>query len=111
MKIWICPILKNVSVLSNNWLNLHGLNEIEIIESIGVFFKIDNFLLSDILNTSRRTKLEEFSDTLFFLHQVDATYCSDNISVEQISFLIKGCFDLFSGKEEVIFYSYQRTNP
>jgi magnesium transporter len=64
MKIWICPILKCISLEQNNWLNLHGLNEIEIIESIGVFFKIDNFL-SDILNTSRRTKLEEFSDTLF----------------------------------------------
>jgi magnesium transporter len=29
----------------------------EIIEAIG---EIDNFLLSDILNTSRRTKVEEF---------------------------------------------------
>jgi magnesium transporter len=28
-------------------------------------FKIDNFLLSDILNTSRRTKVEEFPGTLF----------------------------------------------
>lgn len=74
----------------NNWLNLHGLNEIEIIESIGAFFKIDNFLLSDILNTSRRTKLEEFPDTLFFnIKSMLPAEHSDNISVEQISFLIK----------------------
>jgi magnesium transporter len=31
--------------------NLHGLNDISVIEAIGQFFKIDNFLLSDILNT------------------------------------------------------------
>jgi magnesium transporter len=81
---------KCISSDQNNWLNLHGLNEIEIIESIGVFFKIDNFLLSDILNTARRTKLEELSDTLFFnIKSMLPTEHSDNISVEQISFLIK----------------------
>ncbi|MBC5839342.1 magnesium/cobalt transporter CorA [Flavobacterium muglaense] len=73
-----------------NWLNLHGLNEIEIIEGIGDFFKIDNFILSDILNTSRRTKVEESSDNLFFnIKSLLPTENSDNISAEQISFLIK----------------------
>ncbi len=73
-----------------NWLNLHGLNEIEIIEGIGNFFKIDNFILSDILNTSRRTKVEESSDNLFFnIKSLLPTENSDNISAEQISFLIK----------------------
>ncbi len=73
-----------------NWLNLHGLNEIEIIEEIGDFFKIDNFLLSDILNTTRRTKVEESSHNLFFnIKSLLPTENSDNISAEQISFLIK----------------------
>lgn len=74
----------------NNWLNLHGLNEIEIIEAIGDFFKIDNFLLSDILNTTRRTKLEESTNSLFFnIKSILPTENSDNISVEQISFMLK----------------------
>jgi len=73
-----------------NWLNLHGLNEIEIIEAIGAFFEIDNFLLSDILNTTRRTKLEESANSLFFnIKSILPAENSDNISVEQISFLIK----------------------
>ena len=80
-----------INVKKTNWLNLHGLNEMEIIEAIGDFFKIDNFLLSDILNTSRRTKVEEFPGTLFFnIKSLLPTEFSDNISVEQISFLIKG---------------------
>jgi magnesium transporter len=58
--------LKSCINEKTNWLNLHGLNELEIIEAIGAFFKIDNFMLSDILNTTRRTKLEESPDTLFF---------------------------------------------
>jgi len=40
-----------------NWLNVHGLNDIEVIKSIGSFLDLDNFILGDILNTTRRTKL------------------------------------------------------
>ena len=66
------------------------MNNIELVEAIGDFFKIDTFLLSDILNTSRRTKLEESSNSLFFnIKSILPTENSDNISVEQISFFIK----------------------
>lgn len=49
-----------------NWLNVHGLNDTEIIQSIGAQFGADNFIIGDILNTTKRTKLEEYSDVLFF---------------------------------------------
>lgn len=73
-----------------NWLNIHGLNDIELIKSIGTFLDVDNFILGDILNTTRRTKLDELHDVLFFnIKSLLPTKNSDNISVEQISFLIK----------------------
>ena len=73
-----------------NWLNIHGLNDIELIKSIGTFLDVDNFILGDILNTTRRTKLDELHDILFFnIKSLLPTEHSDNISVEHISFLIK----------------------
>ena len=73
-----------------NWLNIHGLNNIELIKSVGSFLDVDNFILGDILNTTRRTKLDELHDVLFFnIKSLLPTEHSDNISVEQISFLIK----------------------
>ncbi|NBW28287.1 MAG: magnesium and cobalt transport protein CorA [Flavobacteriaceae bacterium] len=73
-----------------NWLNIHGLNDIELIKSIGTYLEIDNFILGDILNTTQRTKLDELHDLLFFnVKSLLPTENSDNISVEQISFLIK----------------------
>lgn len=73
-----------------NWLNIHGLNNVEWLKSIGNYFKIDNFMLADILNTTRRTKLEESHEFLFFnIKSLLPTENSDSISVEQISFLIK----------------------
>lgn len=81
---------KYMNVHKNNWLNIHGLNNIELMKSIGSYFKIDNFMLADILNTTRRTKVEELSDVLFFnIKSLLPLGDSDNITVEQISFLIK----------------------
>lgn len=81
---------KYINTQKSNWLNIHGLNNIELIKSIGNYFEIDNFMLADILNTTRRTKLEELSDVLFFnIKSLLPAGNSDNISVEQISFLIK----------------------
>ncbi|TDE05427.1 magnesium/cobalt transporter CorA [Flavobacterium hiemivividum] len=92
-----------------NWLNLHGLNELEIIEAIGAFFKIDNFLLSDILNTTRRTKVEESPDTLFFnIKSMLPAENSDNISVEQISFLIKNNVLISFQEKRSDFFSHIR---
>ena len=73
-----------------NWLNIHGLNDTELIKSIGIYLDVDNFILGDILNTTQRTKLDELHDLLFFnVKSLLPTENSDNISVEQISFLIK----------------------
>lgn len=81
---------KYINTQKTNWLNIHGLNNIELIKAIGGYFKIDNFMLTDILNTTRRTKLEEQSEVLFFnIKSLLPAGDSDNISVEQISFLIK----------------------
>ena len=73
-----------------NWLNVHGLNEIAVIQSIGESFNIDKFILGDILNTTKRTKLDEYSDVLFFnIKSLLPVEDTNAISVEQISFLLK----------------------
>ncbi|MGL2963947.1 magnesium/cobalt transporter CorA [Flavobacterium sp. RSB2_4_14] len=73
-----------------NWLNVHGINDIETIKSIGDFLKVDNFMLGDILNTTKRTKLDEYHDVLFFnIKSLLPIENSDNINMEQISFLLK----------------------
>lgn len=72
-----------------NWLNVHGLNEIETIKSIGDYLKVDSFMLSDILNTTKRTKIDEYHDVLFFNIKSLLPATDDKINVEQISFLLK----------------------
>lgn len=81
---------KYVDDQKTNWINIHGLNNVEWLKSISAYFKIDNFMLADIMNTVRRTKLEESHEFLFFnIKSILPTENSDNINVEQISFLLK----------------------
>ncbi len=86
----ISDLKNNIDVKKTNWLNIHGLNDIDFLKSVSNYFKIDNFMLADILNTTRRTKIEEQRDILFFnIKSLLPSEDSDNISAEQISFLIK----------------------
>jgi magnesium transporter len=79
-----------IDYTKNNWLNIHGLNNIELIKTIGAYFGVDGFMLADILNTTKRTKLQEQQEILFFnIKSLLPSEESDNISVEQISFIIK----------------------
>ena len=73
-----------------NWLNVHGLNDIAVMQAIGSNFNVDSFMLGDILNTTKRTKLDEYHDILFFnIKSLLPVEDSNTISVEQVSFLLK----------------------
>ncbi len=86
----VSDLEKCINIQQTNWLNIHGLNNLELIQNIGGFFKIDNFMLADILNTTKRTKIEEQHDILFFnIKSLLPAEDSDTICAEQISFLIK----------------------
>jgi magnesium transporter len=81
---------KHIDYKKINWLNIHGLSDVDLLKDVASYFKIDNFMLADILNTTKRTKLEEEKDVLFFnIKSMLPSETTDDIKVEQISFLLK----------------------
>ena len=92
-----------------NWLNVHGLNEPDLIAAIGAKFGADQFVISEILNTTKRTKLEEYHDILFF--NVKSLLPSDNadsIKYEQISFILKDSILLSFQEKRSDFFTHIR---
>jgi magnesium transporter len=80
----------SIDYYKNNWLNIHGLTDIDLIKIIGAHFKLDDFLLADILNTTKRTKLQEQQDILFFnIKSLLPSEHSDGLKVEQLTFILK----------------------
>ena len=96
---------KFVDLSKINWLNIHGLNDIEFVKSIGKFLNVDHFMMGDILNTVKRTKLDEYHDVLFFnIKSLLPIENTDNIQTEQISFLLKdGILTSFQEKRSDFF--------
>ena len=86
----VSDLKKHIDTTKTNWLNIHGLNDLNFLKSISDYFEVDNFMLADILNTTRRTKIEEQQEILFFnIKSLLPAGDTDNISTEQISFLVK----------------------
>ncbi len=72
------------------WLNIHGLYDVGLIKEIGEMLAIEPFIISDILNTNRRSKMEELDKVLFFsIKSILPNDDYDMVRVEQISFLLK----------------------
>jgi magnesium transporter len=72
------------------WLNVHGLHDVELIKKVGEMLHIEPFVVSDILNVSRRSKMEELDHVLFFsIKSILPNHNNDQVHVEQISFVLK----------------------
>lgn len=84
--------IKERSETENNWLNLHGLTNIDLIKELTDKLNINSLIVSDILNISRGTRFDELDECVFF--SIKSILPSDNeqqdlVRIEQISFLIQ----------------------
>lgn len=50
-----------------SWLNIDGLQKVDIIENIGKRFNLHPLVLEDIANTEQRPKMEDFSDYIYIV--------------------------------------------
>ncbi|PIQ76185.1 magnesium and cobalt transport protein CorA [Candidatus Peregrinibacteria bacterium CG10_big_fil_rev_8_21_14_0_10_49_24] len=72
------------------WINVDGIDDTRLINTIGMQLNLHSLLLEDIVNTSQRPKIEEFEDCLFavikILHLQDE---NGHVGVEHISLILK----------------------
>jgi magnesium transporter len=50
---------------TNLWINVDGLDQIEIIEKLGSYFEIHPLTLEDVLNTWQRPKMEDYESYVY----------------------------------------------
>ncbi len=71
-----------------HWIDVQGLGDIKLLESIREEFKVSSLILEDILHTHQRPKLEEFDDYLFATSRMLGLNQNLQLENEQISFLL-----------------------
>lgn len=83
--------LKNIHQKKDiKWLNIHGLHDVNLIQSLGDILNLPTYVIGDILNVTRRPKMEEMEDVLFF--SIKSVLQEENVGlarIEQISFILK----------------------
>jgi len=50
---------------STTWINITGIHDLSIIESLGKQFGLHSLLLEDVVNTEQRPKMDDYEDYLF----------------------------------------------
>ncbi|MCF7969649.1 MAG: magnesium/cobalt transporter CorA [Methylococcaceae bacterium] len=72
------------------WINVDGLSDTRVVESIGKEFGIHPLVLEDILSTHQRAKLEEYEDYLYLVVKGISINSGDDFKLqyEQISILL-----------------------
>ncbi|MBL7178248.1 MAG: magnesium/cobalt transporter CorA [Desulfobacteraceae bacterium] len=89
------------------WININGLHQVDIIESIGKTFGLHPLVLEDIVNTEQRPKIEDFDDYIFIIMKM-LSYDNNNdlIIFEQFSLVLgKNYIISFQEREGNIFNS------
>ncbi len=72
-----------------SWLNVHGLQNGEVMSEIGRRFNLHPLVLEDILNTDQRPKVDDYGDYLYIVarfFEYDAAALS--VSSEQVSIVL-----------------------
>jgi magnesium transporter len=75
--------------IATTWINIDGLQKIDVIERIGKQFGIHPLVLEDIANTGQRPKMEDFGDYIFaVLKMLQYNEEDEETQVEQISLIL-----------------------
>jgi magnesium transporter len=72
-----------------SWLNIDGLDNVDLMENLAHIYKIDNNILSDVMNPSARPKMQEFDNGIFVtIKMVQYNEKDDLLTVENLSIII-----------------------
>jgi magnesium transporter len=72
-----------------SWINVDGIHDTSIIESIGQHFGIHSLVLEDIASPGQRPKFEDFDEYLFFIvKMISWDEEAGDISSEQVSLVV-----------------------
>ena len=89
----------------NLWVNVDGLDRIEVIEKLGSYFKIHPLTLEDVLNTGQRPKMEDYDSYIYtVLKMILLDEEREEIIIDQVSIILGSNYILsFQEREGDVF--------
>lgn len=86
------------------WVNIYGLQDVHLLEEIGVLFGLHPLIMEDILSTDQRPRAEDYNDYIFIVLKHIHNHVDQIFHAEQISIVLGRNFVLsFQEKEAALF--------
>jgi magnesium transporter len=85
---------------NNYWLNLHGIHDVALVESIADRLKLENLTVRQVIDTTQRPKMEDYDHYIFFSIKSILLDEFDRLDIEQLSFVLSKNY-LISFQEKV----------
>lgn len=83
-----CQVLKDHPGM-NLWINVDGLDQVEVIEKLGSYFGIHPLTLEDVLNTGQRPKMEDYDSYIYtVLKMMLLDEIKEEIIIDQVSIIL-----------------------
>jgi len=74
---------------SVTWFNIDGLHNTEILEEIASVFELERLVISDVMNTNARPKVQEYTNCIFIsIKMLQQDSVTDEITFENLSIII-----------------------
>lgn len=85
------------------WLNIHGIHDVQIIESISKKMSIHQLTIQDILDINQRPKIQEYDNYCFFSLKSILPSKDQEFAIEQLSFILGENYLIsFQEKKQII---------
>ena len=95
-----CISIDPHDLTSNHWLNVHGIHDVDIIETIGKVLNLERLTVRQVIDTTQRPKVDDYDDYVFFSIKSILKDQHHQLKVEQLSFVMGKNF-VASFQEEI----------
>lgn len=70
------------------WINVGGVHQVEVVETLGKQFSLHPLMLEDVANTDQRPKLDDYETYFFLVMKMLSLTNRNEIAVEQVSLVL-----------------------
>ena len=70
------------------WINIEGIENIEVIQTIGEYYELHPLIIEDILETDQRPKMEDHETYIYIVLRMLSVNSSASVVSEQVSLIL-----------------------
>lgn len=81
-------VINSTDTTENYWLNIHGIHDVALIETIGKAMQFERLTVRQVVDTTQRPKVDDYEEYIFFSIKSILKDEDQQLNIEQLSFVM-----------------------